>query len=271
MKTQLIAVDMDGTCIDHKHRVPEKNLWALTEACKAGILVVPATGRPLAGYPVEIRKLSGIRYVITSNGARVTDLTTGEHLREVLIPRKDAVEFLEELAKLPVWVSIHKDGENIDKDWVPNIVRKLFYHGDYENAPRIRRLAAWLRRQESGVEKIQVFFRKSMTREALEELLSRWPELTCAAFSDSYVEITAKGATKGDALEFLCRRLDIPQEKVMAIGDSENDISMLRFAGQAVAMGNAEEKVKEAAVMVTATNEECGVARTVMSVVRDNE
>ena len=66
-KIKLIAVDMDGTCLDNRHRVPERNLWALEEAIKAGILVVPATGRALKGYPVPIRKLPGIRYVITSN------------------------------------------------------------------------------------------------------------------------------------------------------------------------------------------------------------
>ena len=110
MKLRLVAVDMDGTCVAGGHRVPDRNIWALEQAWRAGAVVVPATGRPLSGYPVPLKRLPWIRYVISSNGARLTDRLTGKDLRQALIPAAEAVSLLRALKGTAVWISVHKDG-----------------------------------------------------------------------------------------------------------------------------------------------------------------
>lgn len=286
MAIKLIAVDMDGTCLDNRKRVPEKNLQALREADKARILVVPTTGRALRGYPAAIQNLPGLRYVISSNGARVTDLKTGQDLRSVLISCGDAAAFLRSLRREAVWTAIHKDGICIDRNWLPYVFRKLFYHGDFRESRRIFRLSRYLEEcfaavgeacgtaeskaevGTSGVEKLQIFFLTKGARKRTMALVQQWPQFSCAMSHRHYIEITAAGASKGEALRELCTRLEISPSQVMAIGDSDNDISMLRFAGYPVAMGNAAEAVKKAAVEITGRNTECGVAQAVMKAVR---
>ena len=267
-KIKLIAVDMDGTCLDNRHRVPERNLWALEEAIKAGILVVPATGRALKGYPVPIRKLPGIRYVITSNGARVTDVQSGETIRECLIPWHQAVDFLAEIEKYRVWVCAHMDGTCIDESLVPFVHRRLFYHGDFKESRLVGRLGEVIRREKMGVEKFQIFFQNRAAMEAAHRLTEREPDFDFAFSSRWYAEIPDRRASKGSALTALCSHLGLDRSEVMAIGDSENDLSMFRAAGHAVAMGNAQEKILQAAGEVTGSNVQGGLARAVMGVVR---
>jgi hypothetical protein len=80
------------------------------------------------------------------------------------------------------------------------------------------------------------------------------------------MEITAKGATKGEALQALCEYVSLQRDQLMAIGDSDNDVPMLRYAGFPVAMGNASPHVKEIAAQVTDTNKNAGVAKIIREV-----
>ncbi len=269
MKLRLVAVDMDGTCVAGGHRVPHRNIWALEQAWRAGVVVVPATGRPLYGYPPSLRRLPWIRYVISSNGARLTDRQTGRDLRQALIPVGEAVRFLRELKGMAVWISIHKDGICLDKNRVPFWHRRLFYPGDFASGRRVAHLESWLAGQEGGVEKIQIFFLTKAARRRTQALTKRCPQLVCCASHDRYVEITAAGASKGAALRALCEHLGIAPEEAMAIGDSDNDLSMLRYAGCPVAMGNAASSIKQAASETTADNAHCGVAWAVMKRLRE--
>ena len=88
-------------------------------------------------------------------------------------------------------------------------------------------------------------------------------DLELAISTSGYIEITQKDAQKGKALEHLCRYLGIYMEEVMAIGDNENDHSMLVRAGYPIAMGNANEEIKKIAKYVTASNDESGVAKAI--------
>ena len=81
-----------------------------------------------------------------------------------------------------------------------------------------------------------------------------------ARSSDIYLEIFPAGATKGEALEAICKKLGIYPEETMAFGDQELDIPMLKKAGTSIAMGNAIPEVKELADFVTKSNNEEGIA-----------
>lgn len=86
---------------------------------------------------------------------------------------------------------------------------------------------------------------------------------TMVKSSPYFFEILNKQADKGAALKHLAQHLGIKQEEVMAIGDNENDLPMIEFAGIGVAMGNATENVKQIANVITASNNEHGVAKAV--------
>ncbi len=78
-----------------------------------------------------------------------------------------------------------------------------------------------------------------------------------------FVELLPRYVDKGVAVEKLIKHLEIPREKVICIGDSYNDLPMLRFAGMGVAMGNAQQEVKEMADYVTASNDEDGIVNVI--------
>ncbi len=270
-KIKLIAVDMDGTCLDNRHRVPERNLWALEEAIKAGILVVPATGRALKACPLAVRRLPGLRYVISSNGARVTDVQSEKTIRQQLIPWRRAADFLDELEKYRVWVCAHADNACLDESFVPFVHRRLFYQGDFKGSRFVPNLRRFICRERKDVEKFQIFFQNRKACQAARQMAERLPDLDFAFSSRWYAEITERKASKGIALAALCDYLGLDRSEVMAIGDSENDLSMFREAGRAVAMGNAADRIKQAAGEVTGTNMQAGLAETVMRVVREED
>ena len=77
------------------------------------------------------------------------------------------------------------------------------------------------------------------------------------------MEVMRNGSTKGDAVRYLANYFGIDKEEVMCIGDSENDLSMIKYAGTGVAMGNASEDIKSVADYVTDTNVNDGVAKAI--------
>ena len=74
---RLIAVDLDGTVLNDRKQLTPRTAAALTAAAARGVEIVPATGRTAAGLPAELLALPGVRYAITSNGARMMDLAAG--------------------------------------------------------------------------------------------------------------------------------------------------------------------------------------------------
>ena len=77
---RLVALDLDGTVFNDKKEITPRTLAAIRAACARGVAVLPATGRTASGIPAAFTSIPGVRYALTSNGASVVDLTTGEQL-----------------------------------------------------------------------------------------------------------------------------------------------------------------------------------------------
>ena len=78
-----------------------------------------------------------------------------------------------------------------------------------------------------------------------------------------YIEFVKKGITKSKALDFICQKCNIHKSEVIAIGDADNDLEMINFAGLGVAMGNATNSLKEKADYITSSNNDDGVAKVI--------
>jgi hydroxymethylpyrimidine pyrophosphatase-like HAD family hydrolase len=123
-------------------------------------------------------------------------------------------------------------------------------------------LKAHLKAKAAGVQKIQIFFRDMGLRaETLQTLPAAFPDLVVTTSIVNNIELNSREATKGVALTKLAAHLGIPVQETMSFGDDRNDISMLLAAGIGVAMGNAEDVVKQAADYVTDDCALSGVAR----------
>lgn len=257
---KLLAVDMDGTCLDGRSRMSGENLAALRRAAQAGILVVPTTGRSLSCLPYRLRSEKFFRYVISSNGAQVTDLHTGESLFQALIPKRRAMRLVQLAQSLPVSITAHVEQKYLVRGRAFWLMGRVVFGPDAAASICVGNMNRVLRQQAADVEELQFYFFTGRTGRKLRCMLERYAPDCRWAFTDQYVEIFSNNASKGAALAALAARLNIPKEQIACIGDGENDLPMFEAAGLRIAMGNAVPQLKEKASQVSRSNRHNGVA-----------
>lgn len=266
---RLIALDLDGTLLNSDKQLPAENKAALVRAAEKGIEIVPATGRFYRGMPLIIRELPFVNYVISVNGAEVYDVKENKTVCRSEIPFERAISVMKYLDSTDVIYDCYQDGWG----WMT----QKFYDKADEYAANIHslemirnlrtpvpELKALLEERESGVQKIQIFFRDMELRsKMLEKLPEEFPDLVVTTSIVNNIEINSREATKGNALKKLADYLNIPVSETMAFGDDTNDIAMLEEAGIGVAMGNADQTVKKASDYVTDDCDNSGVANAI--------
>ena len=266
---KMIAVDLDETLLDSNKVFTEYSRRVIREALEQGIIVLPATGRPASGVPRELMEFPGIRYALTSNGARVLDLQEGKVLYERLIPFEQGKKLLEILKKFDALLEIYYEG--IGYAGAEDLKRIVQY---MPSAPMAQYVVNTRRpvedvwemycREHRPTDKIQALFADLDEKEkAFAEVREKLPEIEICGALWNNLEANQKEARKGIALIRLGEILEIPAENIMACGDGSNDIEMIREAGFGVAMSNAIDEVKAAADYVTLSNDEDGVAKAI--------
>ncbi|MBQ9031209.1 MAG: HAD family phosphatase [Parasporobacterium sp.] len=268
MKYQLIALDLDGTVLTNSKQVTERTKSSLRLAARAGMEIVLVTGRPFMGLPRELTDLPFIRYAITSNGAVSTDLSNGTRLRSALISNRDACEILRLPVQSGLIYNVFLDGIGYcDK---PSFDKLLGFfvgtplEGYVRDSRRpVEDVFRLTEEHPEGVENIWIMGRDREERDRLGSLIQNQWHLNTVFTAGTDVEIGVPEADKGAALRDLASSLGIGRDAILAFGDNENDLGMFRAAGTAVAMGNASDSVRQSADLVTASNEQDGVARMI--------
>lgn len=268
-KIKMIGLDLDGTLLTSDKKLLPFTRQVLTEAIERGIQVLMATGRPYTGIPEEIRKLPGIRYALTSNGARILDTQTGKALIEHLLPLESAKKALEILQKYDTLQEVYFEGQGYaEAEKLDRISR--YHHNphmwEYVRSSRkpVDSLPELIAREGRDMDKVQALFADMGELAQAWKELERCEELVLVSSLGYNIEINAAGVDKGIGLMELGELLGFCPEEIMACGDGDNDIQMLERAGIGVAMGNAEEKVKAAADYITETNDEEGAAKAII-------
>ncbi|MBM7691025.1 HAD superfamily hydrolase (TIGR01484 family) [Peribacillus deserti] len=236
-KIKLVALDMDGTLLNDKHEISDENVKAISEAQEKGVHVVLSTGRALASCKELSKSLNLSSYLVTVNGSEVYN-EKGELIERNAIDTEH-IQMMHELSKqhkARIW------GVTTDKVW-------------YEGFPEDITAHEWLK---FGFE-----IEDDESRNKVLDTLTKTNMFEISNSSPTNIEVNAIGINKARALRHVCERLGITVDEMMAVGDSLNDIAMITEAGMGVAMGNAQEKVKEAADWITGTNLEHGVAQAI--------
>lgn len=268
---KMIGLDLDGTLLNKEKKISDYTRNVLKQAIDQGVIILPATGRPVAGIPKEVMDFPGIRYVLTSNGARILDRLDGDKIiYERCLSVEDAKKLLCILREYDAMREIYYNGEGYTaKDDLENLDHFLKnpHMREYILTTRIR-----VNDVETGidehemqfVDKINILFANQEERAiAWERLKKEFPELEVTTALVNNIEINGKDARKGTALVALGAHLGIKREEIMACGDGINDVEMLREVGFGVAMENASDEVKAAADYITVTNDEHGVAKAI--------
>lgn len=267
---------MDGTCLDRRSRMTDVTLGALRKAAGRGIIIVPTTGRNLECIPhrlaegtifatgaLEEEKNRGLfRYVVSSNGACVTDIKERKELFCAPVPEKDTLPLLKECGKLRLGIASHIRHRYLLQGRALTMAGQLIYGKDARGVYCVRSMEEFIRRGGHEVEEFQFYFLSPRAKQEVRSVLERYPDLR-AAYTGIYVEVYSKDASKGRAIAELARHLGIRKEEIACIGDGENDLSMFEAAGLKIAMRNAVEELRKQADHVTASNVCDGAAKAV--------
>ena len=235
-------------------------------ACIPHRLAAGTIRKNIAGYgkiSEDARDNQGLfRYVITSNGAQVTDIVEKRELFREMIPKEAALALLKQCRKIRLGVTSHMNNEYLLQGRILVLLGHLVYGRDAGAVRWVRDMSETVRTSGYEVEELQFYFMSPSARNEIRSVLAGFPELS-AAYTRLYVEVFASGASKGNALQALADHLGIRKEETACIGDGENDLSMFRAAGLKIAMGNAVPELKKAADIITGTNDRDGAAEAV--------
>ncbi len=269
---RLLAIDIDGTLLDSRGRLPEAHREAVADAHACGIAIVLVTGRSYHFARPVARLLPVPLTLVCNNGALVKN-EAGETVMRHLLPRDAARGVLADTRRYEDSVAIIFDRPDERQivfermDWShPN--RRGYYE---KNKAFITRSTVPLAEMLTE-DPIQVMFNGSVApmRELAAALRAQPVADQCAVALTEYehrdfslLDVNGAGCCKGATLGRWTRSCGLAPDDVMAVGDNLNDVEMLDFAGTAVLMGNAAETLKQRGHLVTGTNDEGGLASAI--------
>lgn len=260
---KLISLDLDGTLLDPEGRITPAAKDAIARAKAAGIRVVINTGRPAPEAFAYIREGGAGTLASILGGAAVVDYACGQVLRQWDIPEPAARRTLELCLNRGLALMIFA-GERI----VVDPFSKDFFLKSYpcpefhENAIVADDPISYLK--EHGLPLTKIHAEGSPERFPLEEL-SALDGLTLTSSGPRDFEVVGQGVDKGRALALIAILYGIPLDQCAAVGDSDNDLAVLRAVGLPIAMGNASQAVKDVSLRTAPSNREEGAAWAILS------
>jgi len=252
----LIALDLDGTLLDSHEQISPRNQRAVADALLAGVRVVLVTGRG-SDTPMRVARDLGLNVpIICAHGALTKDFLSGKVLGHIPVPLTYAVPLLEFGERHRLSAAVYTD----EKFY--RLKESQVYMADMTGP-------GWaeIDHFEDVLASAPTFIR-FLGAEAVAAVRANFGEMPLAMKHESWgtfeeLAITSREATKQHALAELCRTYAIPADRVMAVGDSRNDVPMMQWAGLGVAMANALPEVRDAIAIHTASNDEDGVAEAI--------
>lgn len=236
---KILALDLDQTLLTNDKRISKENKFWIRKAIEAGITVMFCTGRGVQTSEDYMRELNlDSSPMVLVNGGEVWK-SHGELLERHLLPRDDVRRLVAFAQKNQVnfW-GYSVESHTLGHKWTENMFQRDW-------------IKFGMRSNDAGL------------IEQMRDEVKNWGTFEVTYADPLNIEISALGVSKASGIKAVCQHLQIDLKAVMAVGDSHNDLDMLKTVGLGVAMGNATEQVKAAADVITASNEENGVAQAI--------
>lgn len=266
---KLIAIDLDMTLLDRNKNISSRNKKAIELAKQKGVNIVLCSGRILKGV-MYFAKILGLcdQVVVACNGAIVRDLKKDKDVYYVGLENQKSLAIARICKENDIYYHYYFQDTMI--------ARKLdysskFYYEKNKELPEEERINIIIDDSENTLKacgnlitKFVIIDKDVEKVDRVRKIIEREiPGVETTKSDINILEVMKEGVNKKRALEFVCSYLGIAPEEVMAIGDNENDLQMIEFAGLGVAMENAIEELKEIADYVTKSHEDDGVARAI--------
>lgn len=262
-QVQLIAIDLDGTLLNNDLQISDRAQRAIRAAGENGVKVTLCTGRMYASARLYALELGLDLPLITYNGALVKTSGSGDVLYHRTVPVELARQVVQLGRKYRCQINVYHQ----DRLYVENISDRAKLYASRTNV-RLYHVHDLIEFLEHSPTKVLAINKEEVLADMEAEFRSMWGnQLYITKSSPDFLEFLNPEATKGRGLEAVARALGVPREKIMAIGDSYNDLEMFKAAGYAVAMGNARKEIQDAADYVTCSNDDDGVAEAIENLV----
>ncbi|MBS5319600.1 MAG: cytidine deaminase [Gemella haemolysans] len=286
---KLIASDMDGTLLNHNHKIPKENVELINYAKNQGIEFVVATGRAYYEALPALNEENINCDVISFNGGIVYDKNSNIISITPMLP-KDLYYTIEILKSFDISYqlytknTIYTTSIETDINAYIDLIRSNGYEPDVEHLraeaqqkldvgyiTEVENIELYLNEKENPSIKIIAISNDISKLKNAAKLLSENTSISVTSSGANNIEIMHKNATKGEALKEIAKIYGINLENAVAIGDNLNDQAMLDIVGYSVAMKNGNTILKEQAKYVTEkTNSEGGVADTIFKLIEEN-
>ena len=263
---KLVAIDIDGTLITDNKEVTPRTIETIKEASRKGIKVIICSGRSfyrLEKYVEEVGLKKENQCSICFNGGMIVENKTKNIIYSQHLDTEEVKELIQlgKILELPMMIYA-KDTHYTEK--IPDIIKQNDKNLEGLNLKVVHFDEINFNKEENYIYKVCFIDKpekiKEKRKEIPKELVEKY-EVTSSV--PEYIEIVKKGIKKSEGIKAVMQIYGIKQEEVMAIGDGENDVEMLKFAGLGVAMENASDYVKEFADVITTSNNKDGVANAI--------
>lgn len=281
---KLVAVDLDGTMLNHYGEIGEKTKEIVQKCTEKEVQIVLASGRPIDSIKTITEELGIKGYFIAGNGALVYDIQKDEIIYENYIKKEKALEIIKICEENSIAYNVYTDKvilttnlkfnvlyyykENLKKEENKktniSIVENMYEYVKQMEKENILKVTICDEndsifhsiikkvREINGIDVLEIsHMSKKMIQQGTEEV----------AVEYFYTEVSASDVNKWNAIKFLMEKLEIKEEEIIAIGDNINDKKMIENAGLGVAMKGSTPEIIEVAKEVTDTNDKDGVAK----------
>lgn len=269
MSIRAVLMDMDGTLLGKSQvAVSVRNMMAVQNAIDKGIHVIPCTGRVYDMLPPQLLTQRGLRYFITSHGARVYDKISNKSVFENLIPTNQSVALLKMLEKKGLYNEIAVNGtiyfekdvvDHMDMSVVPE--HHLWYIRD-NCFTAVDNISDYFLKNNLSIEKMNIYgIPQTMQHEIYDTVTATGFIGHTRPGAGPNLEFLHSTLNKLDAVNVVLDKLGVSYEETLAIGDSSSDLEIIKACGIGVAMGNAPDAIKATADYISGSNTEDGLAK----------
>lgn len=264
---QLLALDMDGTLLTSDKRISPRTLEALRDASARGTTVALSTGRAineLAEYRLAF--MDTVRYASLVSGGHVYDLATGQTIATCPFDTETALTIarqgLEENAMVHILTSSTTAATERDVNRMPEVGMGVYQSMFRKICTLVDNVQEYIEEHPGEICKVNLYHTSQESRQRTFDCLQGL-DAHIALAEQTSLEFTPTGVDKAHGLRLLCDHLGCSLDECIVVGDGLNDVEVLEVAGLAVAMGNADDAVKELAHITVSDNDHDGIAEVV--------
>jgi hypothetical protein len=259
MKYKMLVLDMDDTLLADDHTISKENKEMISKAQELGVYVILASGRPTPAMVEYAKELNmDNSYMISYNGAVITDLSTDEVIFEQTLTQEQIHTLYDYSQKSKTHIITYLDGQVVSETHSEYIDVELNITGLKHNVVSDFKASVY----KSAIKCI-LLEEPAYLKEVEKDLKATMPHLSICMSKPFFLEVAQTGIDKAYSIKVLAEKLNIQQSEIIAVGNAGNDLTMVEYAGLGVWVDNVTPELRDRANVIVASNNDHGVAEVI--------